>query len=804
MEVATINHDMITQKQKNANDNQWYKEKCEDIDVLANGVIGWGGVDERSRMQVNYDLFNNIINMEDFDYVVKPFGAGVGELPATLTNRDIVSAKIKVIHGLELKRPFGWKVFAVNEEATTRKEQAEFDLIQQFVMSEIMTPIRQEIEMRYQQQQKGKPLTPEEQQKIQQQIAQELEAKTPPEVKKYMARDHQDPAEAMMHQILQYLIQKEKLIDKFFKGWKHATLVAKEIYYIGISNGEPIMQVVNPKHFAHDQTKESEYIEDGSWARAQYRMSPDQIVNFFGAKLTRQQIEDLYDDSQFGAIALDSDYQFDFTTFDEEVDMRTTLVTHYEFVSLRKIGFVTFLDEEGQEDEDLVSENYKMNAALGDLKIDWEWIPQVHETWQIGKDVYIDCRPVPGQHKDLDNLHVAKLSYHGVSYDNLNSQPTAIMDRIKGYQYLYNIILYRMELLMASDEGKILLMNIKAIPKSLGIDIEKWTYFLKALKIGWVNPSEDGVKNHDVTQMAKEIDMSLVSDIQRYMQIAEYIENKAGSSIGVTKQMEGEIGSSDAVTNTKQSIVQGTTILEPNFHLHSRVKQNCMQSICEKAKIAWSTGKPKKLSYILDDMSFHMLTVDQKLLDGSTYGLFILDSAKAAEAKQMAEQLAHAAMQNQMLEMSDVLKVVRSESIQEAEEFLIVAEGEKHAREAQNQTSQIQAQAEADEKAREFVRETWAHDDAQAIKEIEAKGKIELQKATISALGFSEDKDMDDDGEIDVLEVYKNGLNAMVVQGKLDQMKADTELKKQEFEQKKKVDEEELKIKRITAGKKGK
>jgi len=797
MDFSVPKHDMLTQKQKEQNDNEWYKERARGIDALCSNVVGFGGIGETDRMKTNYDLFNNIVNMKDFDYVVKPFGDNLGELPATLTNRDICSAKIKVLHGLELKRPFGWKVLAVNEEATTRKEQAEFQMISQFVVNSIMLPIKQEIEMQYQQQQQqGQPLTADQQQKIQQQIAQELEAKTPEEVRKYMKRTHQDPAEAMMHQILEYIIQKEQVEHKFHRGWKHATLSAKEVYNIGIRANEPYISPVNPIRFNHDTTKEeNDFIEDSSWARAEYRMTPDQIVNYFGDKLTKKQIEDeIYGDYNLAHGYYGDDLLFDFSTVNYSVDARTKQVFHYNLVSLRKVGFVKYLDEEGQEQEDMVGENYQMNPALGDISIEWEWIPQVHEMWKLGRDLFIDCRPVPGQHKDLDNLHSPKLSYYGVSYDNMNSEPTSPMDRIKGYQYLYNIVMYRIELLMASDQGKLLLMNIKAIPRSMGIDVDKWTYFLNAAKIGWVNPSEEGAKGTDVTNMAKEIDMSLVSDISRYMNIAEYLENKAGSAIGVTKQMEGEIATSDAVTNTKQSIIQGTTILEPLFDLHNQVKQRCLTGLVEQAKIAWSGGKPKKLSYILDDMSVHMLTVDQKLLDASTYGLFVLNSSKSAEAKKMVENLAHAAMQNQMIEMSDVVKIIRSEGIQESEELLEISEDKKHARDLQKQTAATEAQAQEAEKQREFQRETWKHDDAQAITEIKEKGKIDLQKATIQALGFAEDKDIDKDREPDVLEVYKHGLDAMVVQGKLDQMESEILLKEKEFEHQKEVDKEKLRI----------
>ena len=93
------------------------------------------------RKKVNYDLMNNIINPRDFEYVTKPWGDNVGELPAQLVNRDIISPKIKALLGMEARRPFNWKVTAVNEEATTRKEQEETNRLKDFVVKEIMRPL---------------------------------------------------------------------------------------------------------------------------------------------------------------------------------------------------------------------------------------------------------------------------------------------------------------------------------------------------------------------------------------------------------------------------------------------------------------------------------------------------------------------------------------------------------------------------------------------------------------------------------------------------------------------------------------
>ena len=217
-EYAGLPKHRLTRGQKNKNGKQWYKDFLDYLDGISfsqnktsNSLIGNSSnntVSEYKRMKVNYDLFNNIINIKDFEYVINPYGNEEGELPANFVNRDIISPKIKVLLGMEMKRPFTWKVLATNEEATTRREQEEFKRMRDYVIQQIMSPIRQQIEEQKLAETQGKPLTAEQQQQIQQQIEQELAAQTPEEVQKYMSRQHQDPAEALAHQLLEYLIQK--------------------------------------------------------------------------------------------------------------------------------------------------------------------------------------------------------------------------------------------------------------------------------------------------------------------------------------------------------------------------------------------------------------------------------------------------------------------------------------------------------------------------------------------------------------------------------------------------------------------
>lgn len=793
----------MTRNQKEAQDFAWYKEKIDHYDTESiRTSTGYGNISEYRRMKVNCDLFNNVMDNAELAYVCSPFGAEQGELPATMMNRDIVSYRIKALLGMELRRPFGYKVLATNSEATTRREEEETNRIREYVLENIMIPIRQEAELKYQEELRNEQLSPRERQEIQQKIEQEIVSKTPKETRKYMERDHQDPSEVLGHQIMEYLIKEQDLKRKFNNGWKYALLTAYEVYWVGILNGKPMMKVVNPIRFNCDKSPDLDFIEDGSWAVAEYRMSPTEVTKSF--KLTNSEIDSIYRDHEHYISKSRAD---DVTFFAENQDAyfnefiqgdNTVRVVHVQFKSLRKVGWLDYIDEDGKlQTKFLVDENYKLNTENGDVKITWEWIPEVYEGYKIGSNIYKNMQPVPGQSKDIDTIWDSKLSYHGAIYDNTNSQPTAPMDRMKGYQYYHNIVLYRLELLLASDKGKKIMMNINAIPESAGINVQQWQYFFESTPFMWYNPDEEGQGQQDVNTLAKVLDLSLASDIQRYIDLAEYLEQKCGKSVGVTDPVLGQTAPSDSVGNNQQNLIQTSHILEPYFALHNSVKKNAMNTLLNVAKIAYRNSDLKVLNYVLDDMSRRTLNVDISLLDNATLGLFIEDATEAQETRDLIKSLAHAAMQNQAIEFSDILSVVKEKGTQEAEEILKASEKERQQREIQKQQAEQQFKAAEADKARAHEKEKhqWVLDEI-IVKE-EERRKTVVQTQAMLSVGFNEDKDFDKDGELDVMEIAKFSTEANIRVRELNLRERELDHKVNDDAIKNKIAEKAINVKKV-------
>lgn len=797
--------ELLSRAEKEAKDKEWYKRSADAYMSNATAVNYQNGpVSEEKRIQTNYDLFNGIVDIKELEYVCNPLGSNkVGELPAKMTNKDITSPKISALLGMEMKRPFSTTLIAVNPEATTRKEQEYFGRINQFVVDSIMEPIRQQIEIAHEEELANRELTDEERQAIMQKISQEIEKQTPPEVKKYMERKHQDPAEILYQQLLSYLTKKLNIEMAFNKVFKYGLLSGYELAYVGAFNGEPVVWALDPKYYRTHKSPDTDFLEDNEWATYDYYMSPNKAIKLFKNDLTKKQLnilaryrnnhntenEPFYVEDGISEQFYSEDDLFSIAGQSEDFDRREYLkVTHVVWKALREFKFLTYMDENGETQEMLVDELYELNEDYGDIKIESEWLPEAYEAWVFDTDekIYTRMQPLEGQNQDIDNLGDSKLPYYGARHSDMGGTVTSIMDRIKHFQYYYNMLWYKFELLAASDKGKKVMMNINNVPDSANFDLEKWQYYMEATPYMWYadDPTVGGYS--DANTIAKVIDLSYAGQMNQYIEMMEYVRTQAGRTIGVTEAIEGQASANQSVRNNQQNLVQNQNILEPYFNLHDHVKKNILQALINVAKSAYSNYDKEYLSFVLDDMTVGMLKMDKELLSTSIIGLFIANSAKAQEAMQEIKGLAHAAMQNQKAELSDIAKLFRQDGILEAQEILEKAERERAELEERMATRKEEAQKELMQMESNENKEEHEREKEIIILKEEEKRKTEMVKGMLLGASFNPEVDNDSDGQNDYLQMLDKFQDNQFKFENLD-------LAKSKFEHQKDVDNKKVK-----------
>jgi hypothetical protein len=251
--------------------------------------------------------------------------------------------------------------------------------------------------------------------------------------------------------------------------------------------------------------------------------------------------------------------------------------------------------------------------------------------------------------------------------------------------------------------------------------------------------------------------------------------------------MEGQIQQREAVANVEKVMNQSTNILNNFFDMHALFKKNLLTALIENIKICYRNSDKKFLTYVLDDMTQHIIHLDSELLSNSTYGLFIADTSKNAELKDTIKQLSLAAMQNQTINFSTVIKLLKQDNITEAQEMLESAEREKQEYEQQLKQQEQEMMMKVEEMKKQAAQEQHQYNLEEITVKEEERRKTELAKTALLGASYNPDKDKDNDGQNDYMELSRELVKQQTEREKL-------QVKREENAQKNKIEQQKISL----------
>lgn len=746
---------------------------------------------------INYDLFNGKFNKADLEYVCNPLGLANNEFPASLQHYDVISKPIELLISDEANRPDNQMAISESAADLNRKQGALKEKINALLQQQLLGAID--------------PST----------IDPNNPPPTPAEILKHEKYTPSDLIESKANKILKNLKRKLTTKEIFKKGWKDVMIAGEEIYWTGISNGEPITRRCNPVNITPVLDADSDFLDDAIAVIETRLLSPNTVVDELGDKLTPKEVEQIESMTRQYSNGynnhMDNNPTFTLTangvvdsnngSFGQSGSNQHLIrVCRVEWMSMKKMFYITYTDEDGIPVETIVDEGFKKSIFIQqypDLTVEEFWINEAWEGIKIGGDLYIDVKPKPNQRRRIDNPYVCKLGYTGYIYNATNSQSVSLIDRLKPYQYLYNILMYRLELAFASDQGKIFLMDLAQIPRSEGIDIEKWLYYLKAMKIGFINSFEEGKKGQATGKFSnfnqfQSIDLSLANTIQQYIQSLEYIHQQVYFISGVSPQRLGSIQSKELVGNVERSIEQSSLITEHYFDLHDEVKRRTYTALLEVAKIAYRNGK--QAQYILDDMGIEMLNIEEFELENSEFGVYMSNSKKDQIIHETLKQNLQIALQTEKVDLSTMVESLINDSNRDIIRLIQTKEQEFYQRKAeeQKQAQQLQDQALAHQSEIEQFKMDLERDKLDTQVYIaDSNNQTKIQVAEISNYFKAADTDSNENGIPDAMEIANHALEQSRLQSDIfkNQLTESNKLKIESDKNKLKAKELDIKIK---------
>ena len=99
-------------------------------------------------------------------------------------------------------------------------------------------------------------------------------------------------------------------------------------------------------------------------------------------------------------------------------------------------------------------------------------------------------RPRVVQYNRLTNPSRCHFGIVGSIYNTNDNRPFSMVDRMKPYSYMYDVVYDKVLKLMSHNWGKLVNLDIAKVPK--GWDIEKWLYFAKTNNLAIVDSFKEG------------------------------------------------------------------------------------------------------------------------------------------------------------------------------------------------------------------------------------------------------------------------------------------------------------------------
>lgn len=822
----------VSLKEKLKDNKQWAKDTIDHLCFYANNYTDSNSSDYQ-RMLSNYQLYNNILNQKDFENECNPFGIDVGNFKDEIKPYNKTYNKIQVLLGEELKRRLNFRAVITNADGIKKKELKRTELMRTYIEAQIERE-KQRIQQAFQQK-NPQPQMSEEQMQTEEgmRAMEEYQAQmqdsinkvmSPEEIDKFMTQEYQEGREILVQKILNYLIREQNVDEKKNDAFKHACLSGLEAAWVGIEQGQPVVKTLNSLNVFYHKSPEIKYIQDGEYAGYRTRMTPSDILTLYGDQLSKDEIERIEGLSSgvhgvFGAsgnmiskemnyynVDLAYEYNKDGKFSNEHGSYGSARgedweVTHVEWRSQAKVGFLTSYDEDGEPKMEMVSEYFKIpNGATKEQvetdgkakrtvwtfptgqKFEWAWVPEIWEGTRIGYNIYVNVRKKPLQHRSIENPWKVQLGYHGVVFNNMNAPSQSLMDRMKPFQYLYFLVVHKLKRLIARDKGKGYVFDTSTVDEKIGL--EKTIYYLEELDIHFHNPlaNSDDPGSAQRGKVTQTMDRSNIQHINNYIQLLVQLDREIGDAAGVAKQREGAVGSYEAVTNTQQAIMQSSHITEIFFYLHSKLWEKVMTSLVECAQEAWKDSRIVK-QYVLDDLSRHILDFNGNEIYNADFGIFVSDSVQDAELIDTLKQMALPILQNEG-KVTDIVKIFKSLSSSQLEQEFRKEEREREQMQQRQEESQRQMQQAAIQAENERLERQFQHE--KELKQMDME--IAKMKAEIDVFKFQNDLDMNNDGVPDPLQI--------------ERLRTDKELKEKELLFKERQHKDKMALERKKASEK--
>ena len=746
-------YDFPRQRVSNAEKNkpEWYAGCCDWI--IAQGQ----NIRNSSDLEKKYRVLKGDIPSEFYKKILNPYNATnekYTRFPATMRNYDIMKGVIRRYVSEYIKNPHDFIVGANNPEVVLARNSKLRQELAFIVQEQIAAKIQESYTNWVNQGNDPQQFNPQEQFNIEEFIADFNE--------RYI-----DDISAQGQEILNVIrdITEDKLIySRAYFEW----VTFGECYTYTDVIGEKIIKRVVSLRDAFPVPNDNMFAEDYDMFAERRKLTYQQIIDEFDEYLTdvdRKFLEDYYalnghpttplDFATYERFYPDICSRFnkeDRAFFNKEPSMIRDLnsnlydVWHVVWRGEIRRCIVTYQNQAGFISTRMEEDDYELNFDIGDISVEYIYVPQVYESTRIG------CRQYaiyPYKARAIAYNRNGKLPYNGMNELFPGFGKFSILDIVTPFQVFYNIVAYHREMVLAKNK-----LNILMIAKSLlGRVPEDTIYKMIADGILYVDDSEDqGMLR---AQQVRFLQNNIGDYLTQLTNLLADIENTAKMQVDMTPQRYGDIANYAGKGTTQEAIVRGSmgsVIIE---YMMDLMRERDYARDMDYSKFAWIDGLDT--SYRDDENNLKYVSID---IDKHIYADYVIkakNSVKEQEKLDQLKQFAFSAAQNG--DLTAAVAAIQGDNVAAIVKLINKFNDEKTAHE--NELKQLDQQLEQMKQEFELQKIQMKGEEDRKTKLLEGEidKQIELIRADANMVSYPGNvSDTEKQEGIDRLEAQRNAI----------------------------------------------
>lgn len=667
------------------------------------------------------DFFENPVETQSFtDTLMSNL-----ELPTQIVHYPILNPPLNTLIGELSKRPDNTFVRAFDDESKSEELQAKTQILMQFIMQEGKKNVLQKLAM------EGEAVPDQK----------DLDQMVMEDVEEYMT-DYTSLAEQWSNHILKAMKMEFNMKEKSEDAFRDLLICSREFFHIYEDNSKLgfNVEVANPKNVWFLTVPDRKWTSDPTSKGGCYAgglievMELSEIIE--KEDLTKEEIDhlkngikqfnllnvresNLINTRNVGINSVSYDV-YDPLVLQERIKAESFLkenedqlkdflglsnnVTAYGnkfsvmkayWISKKKIGKLTFTDEEGVEQTMLVDEHYKEGTIPTEISIEWGWINQWYQGTKIGPDIY--------KLKPFTLLDYCPII--GLVHEVKNTEAKSMVDLMKNFQTIYNVCMNQIFQLLSKEIGNVYLTSIRQIPTPKDGDGQDALQIFEeqARKNGilYIDDSPENMKGPSNFNQNRNIDLTRTSEIESRFRIATQMKQECWQLVGTSEQRVGEVAATETATGTQAALSQSFAQTEPYFAAHSYILNMVYQAILDAAQVIESDKPMSTIKYVSSEGENAFIQVNGKDIKDRDLKVFVTDRADDLRNLQDIRGLSQDMIQNGA-SAYEIIKFYNTSSMRKMEQ---IAKKLKDEQDQYKQTEQQQQQQQIEQQQQQHEAE---------------------------------------------------------------------------------------------------